>query len=83
MIFFINKKLFFGQYIKVIRNLFWEVLVMKAGDQRIECTVKSCKYNKEAQSLCDLSAIKVDPCNNGSTGSPKDETLCASYDCKS
>jgi len=56
---------------------------MKAGDQRIECTVKSCKYNKEAQSLCDLSAIKVDPCNNGSTGSPKDETLCASYDCKS
>ena len=47
------------------------------GSQKIECTVESCKYNKE-NNFCSLRGIKVTPMNNCNTKKP-DESMCSSY----
>lgn len=47
--------------------------------QKIRCSVCSCMYNAPEENLCTLKDIQVCPCNSGKTGSPEDETCCASY----
>lgn len=47
--------------------------------QKINCSVNSCMYNAIDENLCTLKNIQVCPCKNISTGSPEDETCCASY----
>ncbi len=48
------------------------------GSQFINCSVESCKYNKES-SYCTLKEIMVAPHNNIQSGNAGDESLCASY----
>ena len=47
--------------------------------QTINCTVGSCIYNNCDTNLCELEQIVVNPCCNGSTGKPEDESMCGSY----
>lgn len=49
------------------------------GNQKIKCTVESCKYNNQEQNMCTLPKIEVRPVNNCNTEN-SDETLCSSYD---
>ena len=49
--------------------------------QKINCTVKSCKYNNGQEMLCQLEAIIVAPKQNIQTANP-DESECASYECQ-
>lgn len=48
------------------------------GNQKIHCTVESCRYNNSDKKLCELEAIQVAPVNNCNTKKP-DESMCASY----
>ena len=50
-----------------------------AGKQAIHCDVKSCRHNT-SNNYCALQAISVAACQNGSTGNPQDESMCASYE---
>ena len=50
-------------------------------NQKINCTVESCKYNDVQKQLCELDAIMVTPKQNVNTGNP-DESECSSYECK-
>lgn len=45
--------------------------------QTINCNVKSCAYN--ANNLCELENIVVEPCKNCHNGNPADESMCGSY----
>lgn len=47
------------------------------GNQKISCTVESCKYNTENH-CCSLEEIKVTPIENCDTEKP-DESMCSSY----
>lgn len=47
-------------------------------NQKINCTVLSCKYNNQEKQKCTLEAIHVAPIENVNTESP-DESMCASY----
>ena len=48
------------------------------GNQKIHCTVKTCKYNEKNQNLCKLQAIQVEPIKNCNT-KKADESMCSSY----
>ncbi|HBK52994.1 MAG TPA: DUF1540 domain-containing protein [Syntrophomonas wolfei] len=48
------------------------------GSQTIMCDVSSCRFFEN--NMCSLDAIQVAPCSDISSGSPEDETLCASYE---
>lgn len=48
------------------------------ANQRINCTVSSCKYNNQQKEKCTLEAIHVAPIGNVNTETP-DESMCASY----
>lgn len=48
------------------------------GNQKINCKVKTCKYNEKNNNLCRLQAIQVEPTNNCKTKKP-DESMCSSY----
>ena len=48
-------------------------------NQKINCTVTSCKYNNQEKEKCTLEAIKVAPIENMITKQP-DESMCASYE---
>lgn len=48
------------------------------ANQKINCTVSSCKYNNEQKRKCTLEAIHVAPMENVNTEKP-DESMCASY----
>ena len=37
------------------------------GNQKIHCTVETCKYNEKNQNLCKLQAIQVEPTKNCDT----------------
>lgn len=50
--------------------------------QRISCSVTSCLYNERKEHLCSLDAIQVGA-SPGDSGSPKEETLCASFESSS
>ena len=47
-------------------------------NQKINCTVTSCKYNNQEKSKCTLEAIHVAPMEDVNTETA-DESLCASY----
>jgi hypothetical protein len=48
------------------------------GNQKICCTVKSCKYNNNNEGLCTLNEIIVTPKPNCNTKN-SDESKCSSY----
>lgn len=48
------------------------------GNQKIHCTVGTCRYNNQNQNLCTLEAIRVEPTQNCKT-KKADESMCASY----
>ncbi len=48
------------------------------GNQKIHCTVETCKYNERNQNLCKLQAIQVEPTKNCKT-KQADESMCSSY----
>ena len=48
------------------------------GNQKIHCTVGTCKYNETNQNLCRLQAIQVEPTKNCNTKQPE-ESMCSSY----
>ncbi len=48
------------------------------ANQKINCTVSSCKYNNQQKEKCTLEAIHVAPIENVNTETP-DESMCASY----
>ena len=47
-------------------------------NQKINCTVTSCKYNKDDK-ICSLEQIIVTPKENCKTKNP-DESMCGSYE---
>ena len=48
------------------------------GNQKIHCTVETCKYNEKSENLCKLQAIQVAPTENCKT-KKADESMCSSY----
>lgn len=48
-------------------------------DQKINCTVSSCKYNNTQKQKCKLESIIVTPVEGVNTQNP-DESMCSSYD---
>lgn len=48
------------------------------NNQKIKCTVTTCKYNNQDKAKCMLEAIHVAPMNNVDTKT-QDESMCASY----
>lgn len=48
------------------------------ANQKINCTVASCKYNNQEKAKCTLEAIHVAPIKDMSTEAA-DESMCASY----
>ncbi len=46
---------------------------------KIKCSVCSCMYNAPDENICTLKDIQVCPCKNCNSGTPEDETCCASY----
>lgn len=48
-------------------------------NQKINCTVSSCKYNNQENEKCTLEAIHVAPIEDTQTQTP-DESMCASYE---
>ena len=47
------------------------------ANQKINCTVSSCKYNNQEKAKCTLEAIHVAPIQNINSQTP-DESVCAS-----
>ena len=52
------------------------------NNQKIKCTVETCRYNNCDLNLCSLNQIEVKACPGGSNGTPDDESMCGSYKCK-
>lgn len=48
-------------------------------DQKINCTVGSCKFNDLQNQKCTLEQIIVEPVKGCNTKNP-DESMCASYE---
>ena len=51
---------------------------MQENNQKINCTVSSCKYNIKDCQECSLKQIVVTPIENCDTKQP-DESMCSSY----
>lgn len=49
-------------------------------NQKINCTVGSCKFNNCKNNVCELESIIVTPKENVQTANP-DESECSSYEC--
>lgn len=49
------------------------------GNQKINCTVSSCRFNNQEQNSCILQSIQVAPIDEYETMEP-DESMCASYE---
>lgn len=47
-------------------------------NQKINCTVTSCKHNNHGKQECELAQIIVIPTQNCDTCGP-DESMCSSY----
>lgn len=56
--------------------------MMDEKNQKINCTVESCKYHNCNHNVCELKQIEVQACPNCSNGAPEDESMCGSYSCK-
>ena len=50
-------------------------------NQKINCTVESCKYNNCNKQECELNSIVVTPVIGKNT-SNTDESMCSSYKCE-
>ena len=50
-------------------------------NQKINCTVTSCKYNDEQRQKCNLETIIVTPVQ-GVSSTEADESQCSSYECE-
>lgn len=48
-------------------------------NQKINCTVNSCRYNNCNDNECTLKQINVEPIQNCNTCTP-DESMCGSYE---
>lgn len=48
-------------------------------NQKINCTVESCRFNNNQSQKCKLEQIIVTPINNCKTKQP-DESMCSSYE---
>ena len=48
-------------------------------NQKINCTVESCKFNNQKSNNCMLKQITVTPIDNCDTKQP-DESMCSSYE---
>lgn len=48
-------------------------------NQKINCTVNSCKFNDEKKQKCQLEQIVVEPIEQCDTQEP-DESMCGSYE---
>ncbi len=48
-------------------------------NQKINCTVTSCKYNINGKEACSLNQITVEPIDDCETCEP-DESMCGSYE---
>jgi len=48
-------------------------------NQRINCTVETCKFNNRQRQFCELKQIIVAPMPNCETKKP-DESMCSSYE---
>ena len=51
-------------------------------NQKINCSVGSCKYNDCSHGVCELKQIEVQACPGCTNGTAKDESMCGSYKCK-
>ena len=51
------------------------------NNQRINCSIKSCAYNREGLD-CELGSIEVAPVSGSSGCSCARESMCSSYSCK-
>lgn len=60
-----------------VNNKNKEVCEMESN-QKIHCSVGSCKYNDITVQECKLKAINIMPNTNVNTGNEK-ETMCVSY----
>ena len=49
------------------------------GNQKINCTVESCRFNNQEQNQCMLQSIQVAPIDDMDT-QEADESMCASYE---
>ena len=49
------------------------------GNQKINCSVSSCKFNNNNNQKCMLQQIHVAPINDCETCAP-DESMCSSYE---
>lgn len=47
------------------------------NDQKIKCTVTTCKYNDWQRQGCNLESIIVTPCSD--IVEEKEESMCSSY----
>lgn len=52
---------------------------MEKANQIIKCDVKSCKYNDDVDSLCNLKEIDVTCTCNSNKCNNKIETICNSF----
>ena len=48
------------------------------NNQKINCTVYSCRYNDNAKKKCILESIQITPTDNVKT-MKSDESMCSSY----
>lgn len=53
-------------------------MVFMEKNQKINCTVESCKFNNIENAECLLKQIKVTPMNDCNT-KKADESMCSSY----
>lgn len=51
------------------------------NNQKINCTVNSCKYNDQQKQLCNLETIIVTPTQGVHSAKPE-ESQCSSYECE-
>lgn len=51
------------------------------NNQKINCTVSSCKYNNIKNQKCQLQSIVVTPVEGVNTAN-SDESMCSNYDNK-
>ena len=48
-------------------------------NQKINCSVTSCRYNDCGNKICELRQIEVKACPGCSDGTPEDESMCGNY----
>ena len=75
-----SKIKFWNNFIKIAHTKFIKKLggTQMEINQKINCTVSSCRYNNQEKAKCTLEAIHVAPIQNINSQTP-DESVCASY----